>query len=127
MKLKSPIILLRATHVEVTIGGACGKVYKAAGNAITGPTGVKLKFGSALFTAITAAIAAEITRLETLKLPEGFPESPPAARLEVVKRRHGEQAVTYTAVQNVMTGALVWEAEGTPWSCSVASEAYFCN
>lgn len=30
-------------------------------------------------------------------------------------------------VRNAMTGKSVLEAEGTPYACSVASEAYWCN
>jgi hypothetical protein len=31
----------------------------------------------------------------------------------------------YRRVKNIMTGDLVWESVDTPWSCSVASEAYW--
>jgi hypothetical protein len=30
-------------------------------------------------------------------------------------------------VRHAMTGATVLESFDTPWSCSVASESYFCN
>lgn len=30
-------------------------------------------------------------------------------------------------VMNVMTGEMVEESINTPWSCSVASESYWCN
>lgn len=31
------------------------------------------------------------------------------------------------SVRNMMSGAQVWEAMDTPYSCSVASESYWCN
>jgi hypothetical protein len=34
---------------------------------------------------------------------------------------------SYHQVRNCMTGQLVWESVDTPWSCSVASEAYWSS
>lgn len=34
---------------------------------------------------------------------------------------------SYHQVRNLMTGQLVWESVDTPWSCSVASEAYWSS
>lgn len=36
-------------------------------------------------------------------------------------------AAGFRKVRNAMTGAEVWEKADTPFSCSVASESYWCS